>query len=163
MKKAQIRSFRKTLRRFERLQGAQLKDNSCRNGVTLAQCHALLEIEEKGQITLARLVKNLGLDKSTLSRTVDALVNIGLVMRVPDPSDRRFNLITLTDQGRVACSRLNSTNDDYYGQVINKVPKQKREDVVESFGLLVRAMEEQDRHVQNNTSCTKPPAGKETV
>lgn len=160
MKKAQIRSFRKTLRRFERLLGSQLKDNSCCNGVTMAQCHALLEIQERGQMNLVRLVKNLGLDKSTLSRTVDGLVNIGLVMRVPDPSDRRVNLITLTDQGRATCNRLNSTNDDYYGQVINRVLKQKREDVIESFGLLVRAMEEQERHVQNKMCCNKPPAGK---
>ena len=150
MKKASVRLFRKTLRCFERLQGAQLKDNSCCNGVTLAQGHTLLEIEEKGQITLALLVKNLGLDKSTLSRTVDGLVNIGLVTRVPDPSDRRSNRITLTDQGRETCSRLNSTNDDYYGQVINRVPKQKREGVVESFELLVRAMEEQVQHFVNS-------------
>ena len=144
MKKASIRSFRKMLRRLERISSGKFKESSNGNGVTPAQGHTLLEIEQNGQSTLFRIAKNLSLDKSTLSRTVDGLVNIGLVMRVPDPSDRRSNLITLTAHGRAICRRMNSTNDDYYGQVINRIPKQKREQVVESVVLLVRAMEHRD-------------------
>ena len=144
MKEASIRSFRKTLSRLERISGGKFKESSNGNGVTPAQGHTLLEIEQKGQSTLVRIAKNLSLDKSTLSRTVDGLVKIGLLMRVPDPSDRRSNLITLTARGRAICRRLNRTHDDYYGRVINRIPKQKREQVVESVALLVRAMEHQD-------------------
>ncbi len=144
MKKASIRSFRKTLRRLERISIGKFKESSSGNGVTPAQGHTLLEIEQKGQSTLVRIAKNLSLDKSTLSRTVDGLVNIGLLMRVPDPADRRSNLITLTPHGRAICRRLNNANDDYYGRVINKIPQQKREQVVESVAVLVRAMEHQE-------------------
>ena len=145
MKGASIRLFRKHLRRFERLLSAQLKDNTCCNGVTMSQCHTLLEIEEAGQANLIYLANSLGLDKSNLSRTVDGLVNIGLVIRVPDPSDRRFNVLTLTEQGRATCDRLNSSNDDYFGKALGRVPGQKQGDFIASFGLLVQSMEEQNR------------------
>ena len=57
---------------FERLTARQLKEESCCRGVTLAQCHTILEIEELGQATTVELSKRLGLDKSTLSRTIDS-------------------------------------------------------------------------------------------
>jgi DNA-binding MarR family transcriptional regulator len=42
----------------------------------------------------------LELDKSTVSRQVDAAVRLGLVERVPDPTDARARLVGLTEEGR---------------------------------------------------------------
>jgi DNA-binding MarR family transcriptional regulator len=53
-----------------------------------------------GPQRLSSLVKMLELDKSTLSRQVDAAVRAGLVERVPDPDDARARLVALTDEGR---------------------------------------------------------------
>jgi DNA-binding MarR family transcriptional regulator len=78
----------------------QIKQDSCCQGVTLAQCHTILEIENQGQATTVELSKRLGLGKSTLSRTIDGLVNNGLVARVVNPTDRRFNLLSLTTKGQ---------------------------------------------------------------
>ncbi len=88
MEKTKIREFRKALRQLERLIDSQQK--FCCNGVTLAQCHALLEVEELGQATTGQLADSLNLDKSTLSRTIDGLVNLRLLERLSDPKDRRI-------------------------------------------------------------------------
>jgi len=53
-----------------------------------------------GPSTQARLVSELGADKSTLLRTVDDLERRGLVERRPVPGDRRARTIALTDAGR---------------------------------------------------------------
>lgn len=142
---SEIRFFRKTVRRFERLLSDQVKEDSCCIGVTLAQCHALLEIEEHGETTIRELTGSLGLDKSTLSRTIDSLVKAGLVERIPHPSDRRFMLLNLTDRGKATCNEINATNDAYYTKIFQSIPVRKHEGVVESLGLLVRAMEEGGR------------------
>ena len=45
------------------LTAQQLKEDSCCQGVTLAQCHTILEIEDLGRATSVELSKRLGLDK----------------------------------------------------------------------------------------------------
>lgn len=147
-----IRSFRKTLRKFERLTNIHTK--SCCSGVTLAQCHVLLEIEEHGQATTGQLAEQLGLDKSTLSRTIDGLVNIGLVERLPHPSDRRFTPLTLTEQGKETGRAFNRDADDYYGRVLNNIPEADQKEVIRYFALLVQTViDEEDKHKIKSECC----------
>lgn len=146
MENTKIRSFRKLLRVFERLTAQQLKEQSCCQGVTLAQCHTLLEIEELGQATTVMLSKQLGLDKSTLSRTLDGLVNTGLAARVPHPTDRRFNLLSLTAKGQKVADRINQSNDYFYRQVFQDIEAEGHDKVIDNFEKLVSAMrKQQDR------------------
>ena len=140
MKKSDIRFFRKQLRIFERLTAQQLKEESCCQGVTLAQCHTILEIEELGRATSVTLSKRLGLDKSTLSRTIDGLVNIGLVERVPHPTDRRFNLLLLTIRGQEVADRINQSNDMFFQQVFKGIVIKKHDEVIKNFEELISAM-----------------------
>jgi DNA-binding MarR family transcriptional regulator len=84
MKKAFIEQFRQILRDFGREINLQNSASCCR-GISVAQCHTLLEIEKHREISVTDLARNLSLDKSTVSRTVDGLVNIrwwtGLFLR----------------------------------------------------------------------------------
>lgn len=129
------------MRRFERLIEQHLKDNSCCQGVSMAQCHTILEIEALKHATTGELAKRLGLDKSTLSRTVDGLVNIGLVERCPHPSDRRFTLLVLSQKGQKVADRINQANDQYYGQVFATIKSDRHERIINHFGDLVAAMQ----------------------
>ena len=146
MNKQKIRSFRKALRLFERLTARQLKEDSCCRGVTLAQCHLILEIEDLGRATTVTLSRQLGLDKSTLSRTVDGLVNIGLVKRIPDPADRRFNRLSLTEKGQEVADHINQSNDEFYRRVFGGIESAGHDEVIENFEKLVWAMQ---RHRDN--------------
>ncbi len=139
-KKETIRTFRKLLRRFEQLISHHLKENGCCEGVTLAQCHTLLEIEEFRKTTIGDLSKKLGLDKSTLSRTVEGLANVGLVERVAHPTDRRFTLLKLTDQGTEICTRINEGNDQYFAEVFEGIPPENHQQLNHCIELLVDAM-----------------------
>jgi DNA-binding MarR family transcriptional regulator len=136
----QIRKFRQTLRQFERLVITQFKDSGCCSGVSLAQCHALMDIDSRGPLTLLDLAQGLGLDKSTLSRTVDGLVNIGLVERRPHPHDRRSIQLLLTDQGQRTCNDINEKNDALFIRVINRMKPENRESVLTGFQALVECM-----------------------
>jgi DNA-binding MarR family transcriptional regulator len=122
--------------------------------VTLAQCHVLLEIEDQGQATAGQLAEQLGLDKSTLSRTIDGLVNIGLVGRLPHPSDRRFTPLTLTKRGKDTCNAFNRDADDYYGRVLSNIPEAGKREVLKYFALLVQGLaEEEDQHGIKSECC----------
>ncbi len=49
-----------------------------------------------------------GVDPSTLSRSVDRLVEAGLVTRTQDPACRRCQKVTLTESGRRAAERVSA-------------------------------------------------------
>lgn len=83
--------LREIIRILERKLGIldDLQSSCC--GVTFAQCHAIVEIGRASEcssaqsISLNDLAEILGLDKSTMSRTINNLVNNGLVERAIDP------------------------------------------------------------------------------
>ena len=140
MKRSKIRTFRKILRKFERELNDRLKENTVCSGVSLAQCHAVLELEEQGETTIGKLAGSLGLDKSTLSRTIDGLFNVGLVKRFPHQNDRRYMSIVLTKQGQATCGKINSSNDAYFTQVFQAIPEEKHDLVLECFGIVAEAL-----------------------
>ena len=147
MEKQLIRSFRKLLRLFEQLTANQIKQDSCCQGVTLAQCNTILEIEDLGQATTVVLAKRLGLDKSTLSRTIDGLVNIGLAERAAHPTDRRFNLLSLTIKGQEVADHINQSNDEFYRRVFEGIESECHDEIIDNFERLVWAMHRQQDHL----------------
>lgn len=138
MDKKSIRFFRKLLREFERLN--QIMITECCKGVTLAQCHVLLEIEELGETTTLDLSNSMKLDKSTMSRTVDSLVNNGLVNRISSHGDRRYKILSLTKKGKSSCDEINNQNDAYFGKIFDIIADDKRQNVINNFSLLVKAI-----------------------
>ena len=137
MKQTEIRSYRRALRRFERVTQHQLKN--CCSGVTLAQCLVLMEIDEHDRLTTSRLATRLRLDNSTLSRTIDGLVKKRLLARSPDSDDRRVIWIRLTAKGKTTCSTLHAENDAIARHVFEKIPPSRRRVVLQSFETLVQA------------------------
>ncbi len=131
--------FRENLRHFERELQKQ-NTSQCCNGVTLAQCHTLLEISKHSELTLNQLSKELNLDKSTVSRTVDGLVNLGLITRTIPKENRRIVNLNLTVQGKEVCETINSRNNFYYSQILQILPEKEIINFLSSFKLIVNQM-----------------------
>ncbi|AEY67626.1 MarR family transcriptional regulator [Clostridium sp. BNL1100] len=115
-------------------------DASC-CGVTITQCHAVVEIGRKGKISLVDLAGLLGLDKSTMSRTINNLVESDLVLRDLDSENRRYVIIQLTENGRNVFKNIEESMNGYYKSIFNSIPENKRSQVMESLQLLTNAVE----------------------
>lgn len=76
-------------------------------GIPLAWYDVLLElaVEPAGRLRIQDLGERVVLSRSRVSRVVDELVEVGLVARQPDPTDRRASLAELTAAGRDAFRR----------------------------------------------------------
>ena len=55
---------------------------------------------ERGEVRASAVAECFQIDKGAVSRTVQHLVDLGLVDRLPDPEDRRSWILQLTPQGR---------------------------------------------------------------
>jgi len=135
-----VRFLRKKLRQLERRNWNSFVSEKGCCGLTLPQCHALLEIGDRGEVSLADLADALGLDTSTLSRTIQGLVAIGLVDRTADERDRRFVAILLTGQGRKVYNAIEKLYNGYFGKVLDYIPSKKRSAVLESIAILADAV-----------------------
>ncbi len=135
----QIQEIRQCISLIEREFG--LVDDSAKSccGVTLGQCHALVEIGSAKSVSLNNLAELLGLDKSTVSRTVDQLVLHALVSRQPDPASRRNVLISLTKTGQQLFDKIDHDMHQYYGLILTAIPVEKRQQVIESLQILAQA------------------------
>ncbi|NNJ29486.1 MarR family winged helix-turn-helix transcriptional regulator [Lacrimispora defluvii] len=115
-------------------------DASC-CGISLAQCHAIVEIGRKEKISLVDLSGLLGLDKSTMSRTINNLVESDFVLRESDLENRRYVIIQLTEKGRSVFKDIEESMETYYRDIFNAIPERKRYQVLESLELLKEAVE----------------------
>lgn len=134
-----IKKFRELLRRFEREIFVQTNECCC-SGITLAQCHTLLEIESKEKETLTELANNLGLDKSTISRTVDGLVNTGLINRTIPAENRRTSILQLTPAGIDVCHSINGNNDKYIEETLSVLSEKETKELIRLFEKITSQM-----------------------
>lgn len=136
--------LREIVRVLERKLGVldDLQSSCC--GVTFAQCHAIVEIGRSGSISLNDLADVLGLDKSTMSRTINNLVENDLVVREIDPTDRRYITIRLTAKGVQSFQEIETGMRVYFTQIFQSIPEAKRDQVIESLQILIKAISEND-------------------
>jgi len=146
-----INEFRDVLRQFEREVEFQ-NNNCCQSGVSLAQCHALLDIEGFAPTTITDIANRSGLDKSTVSRTIDGLFNIGLINRNENPGNRRESLITLTEDGLKTCKKINRTNNRYYKETFSGMSKEEVKIFIETLRKISERMMKL-RVSENDPNC----------
>jgi DNA-binding MarR family transcriptional regulator len=158
---SKLNNFRKILRKLEQEVSDQLREQTDCCGVSLTQCHAILEIGEFDQTSITDIADFLNLDKSTLSRTIENLVKLGLVNRVTNPEDRRFMKVNLTEQGKKVYDDINNQCNNYYLEMFKLIPEEKHDQVLESFVLLIDAMLKAKQNqplLDGNSCCGNIPA-----
>ncbi|MCX6561167.1 MAG: MarR family transcriptional regulator [Candidatus Aminicenantes bacterium] len=151
MEEQKIIKLREKLRILERESGGVFDGQADCCGVTMGQCHTLLEIGSRGEISLVDLADALGLDASTMSRTIQGLVLIGLVDRRSSDKDRRFVVIRLTDQGRKIFAEIETRYNAYFSRVSELLPEDRRESILESVGEFADAI----KRLNTATGCCR--------
>jgi DNA-binding MarR family transcriptional regulator len=117
------------------------RDQKVCYGITLSQCCAIETLEQTGLLSMNKLSHYQGVTLSTMTRIVDVLVRDGVLQRVSNPGDRRKVCIELTESGQELAGKLKKCTEDYTKEILEQIPLARRSQVIESMGLLVRAIE----------------------
>ena len=134
------KKLREKIRILERKLGALEEYHKSCCSVTMAQCHAIVEIGRADNISLNQLAELLNLENSSMSRTVNNLVKKELVKRAIDMQDRRYVAISLTEKGMELFKGIEEDMDSYYLKVYETIPREKRLQVVEGLSVLIEAI-----------------------
>ena len=81
-------------------------------GVTVSEWVALRQIYGETPVTSGELVAALGLTKGAISKVLGRLETKGLLRRTEDETDRRVQVLVLTEQGRELVPRLAALADE---------------------------------------------------
>jgi DNA-binding MarR family transcriptional regulator len=95
----------------------------------------LVHLRMRGPVRPSDLAAFVGVGKPTISRQLQALEDLGLVRRQPDPGDRRAQLLVLTDDGRKRLDGVRSARREHFRTRMNTWPEQ---DVRTLAALLAR-------------------------
>jgi DNA-binding MarR family transcriptional regulator len=117
------------------------RDEKLCYGVTVQQSYIIEVLCRHGSLTMNELSKKVGVAVSTMTRICDVIVRNGITKRRINPADRRQIYMELTEHGRDLAVKLRKCCQAYSQEVLDQIPPEKREEVLESIDLLNKAVE----------------------
>lgn len=107
------------------------------------QVLVLYALLETGTTTISGVSQHLKLSQGVISRTVDRLVEKGLVERVRDNTDRRVVWVSLSEEGRGYANKTISYHAERLMDQFNEIPKKDRDLFLDLLKRIDQMLEEQ--------------------
>ena len=104
--------------------------------VTASQTAALGRLLRYGEATVADLARAEGVRPQSMGATVQALVDLGLAERRPDPADGRRTLVRATETGERAREEAWSTRTGVLAERLATLSDDDRDTVARAVALL---------------------------
>ncbi len=117
---------------------------------SVSQCHALIEIDSRGSITVKELVDLLSLDKSTISRLVAQLVKNKNCIVQCDENDRRNKLISLTEKGKKSVHQLHTEAKNQVSLALDLMSTEEKEVVLNGLKIYAKALKHSETKREYN-------------
>jgi DNA-binding MarR family transcriptional regulator len=104
--------------------------------VTASQSAALGRLIRDGGTTTAELARAEGVRPQSMGATVQALVDLGLVTREPDPGDGRRTIVSATDAGRTAREESHRSRTRLLAERLAALDPDDRATIARSIAIL---------------------------
>ncbi|QCR44596.1 MarR family transcriptional regulator [Curtobacterium sp. SGAir0471] len=105
--------------------------------VTASQTAALGRLLRHGESTVADLARAEGVRPQSMGATVQALVDLGLVERRPDPADGRRTLVRATESGSRARADAWTNRSRVLTDRLAALPEDERATVARALAILL--------------------------
>jgi DNA-binding MarR family transcriptional regulator len=106
--------------------------------LTHEQFHILRRIRQ-GHMNLSELAQTKHISRPAASRAVDALVERGLVSRIPNPGDRRHVILTLTSEGEATLERIFEGISNWMAEQLSGLEEAELQRIIDGLEALHRA------------------------
>jgi DNA-binding MarR family transcriptional regulator len=96
----------------------------------------LAALAESGPTSQADLGRRIGLDRSDVTAAISELAGQGSVQRAPDPTDRRRNVVTVTDVGLEHLAAMDRLLADAQDELLAPLSPAQRAEFVRMLAVL---------------------------
>lgn len=125
-------------------------------GLSMGQFGALLHINQKHGCGVSDIGSDLGITNSAASQMLDRLVQIKLISRSEDPSDRRGKLIVLTELGRQVLVEGNLANQKWLEDLAQAMTPEEQELVRQAIAILLEKASQLEAVPDRSSAQSQP-------
>jgi DNA-binding MarR family transcriptional regulator len=104
--------------------------------LTATQLSALGSIRRHGPLTIGALAAHERVQPPSMTRTVSCLLELGMVMRTPHPTDGRQVIVVLSDDGLALLETERKRRDAWLGQRLRELDAEDRDVLRRAVPLL---------------------------
>jgi DNA-binding MarR family transcriptional regulator len=105
----------------------------------------LVALHDSGPRRASDLVGQFSIDKGAVSRQVQALLELGMIERTPDPEDRRAAILAITEEGERRLKKIMRTRREELRERLAGWETDDLDDFVTALGRYNASLEEPDR------------------
>jgi DNA-binding MarR family transcriptional regulator len=109
-----------------------------------SQMRALAILSLSSSVTINELSVYTVIEQSTMSRTLDALEEQGLIRRQPRPEDMRVRDVSITEEGRAAFERVWPTMFELFQQLFDGVEEEEYRAFMDTLHRILRNVRKHD-------------------
>lgn len=110
-------------------------------GLTQSRWTVLMQLQVvERPLTVSELAFAMGIELPPLTRTLNQLVESGLIVRVEDKDDRRIRLVTLSEQGKHQVAQVNRVVEECQRKVSEGLPAEQLDQFSQTLNLLTENM-----------------------
>lgn len=123
---------------------ANMADALKLHDMTTTQMRALAILSLSSSVTINELSVYTVIEQSTMSRTLDALEQQGLIRRQPRPEDMRVRDVSITEQGRQAFAKVWPTMYELFQQLFDGVEEDEYRAFISTLHRILRNVRKHD-------------------
>ncbi|WP_405476953.1 MarR family winged helix-turn-helix transcriptional regulator [Streptomyces sp. NBC_00009] len=111
-------------------------DALAREGLKMWHHVVLCAVTDLQPVAQADLVRSVSLDPKDMVGVLNDLQDAGLVVRTPDPKDRRKNAVTVTDKGSATLQRCAAAAEDANAALLAPLSAEERAAFMDMLGRI---------------------------
>jgi DNA-binding MarR family transcriptional regulator len=121
----------------------RLREHGSRGDLTPSQVSVILRLESEGSSTVSSLARAEGMRPQSMATVIAPLEAASLVSGVPDPSDGRQTLLSLSKKCRKWLNEGRAARQDWLTRTIEaKLSSQEQQKLASTIELLARLVED---------------------
>lgn len=113
-------------------------------GLSMTQVAVLFKIHHHGAVNVTEIGEHLGVSSPAASQLLERLVQMGLVAREEDPTDRRLKRIALTEQGEAAFREGLRAREKWLDELVDRLSPAEQAQVLAAFEVLIQHAEQME-------------------
>jgi DNA-binding MarR family transcriptional regulator len=132
---------------FETLMRHSTQDfvlNLKKKGLSMPQIGTLMQIH-RGTAGVSEVGEELGVTSAAASQMLERLVQLRLVLRTEDPTDRRVKRLVLTDKGQRTIQEVVQARQRWLDDLMHSLSNSEKEQITAALNLLIEKIEKAEQ------------------